>query len=256
MPYRRRLRRRGAPSQRFRKPSRYRSTTKRTRRPTRRSSGLPRSLNSTPFPATMYKALTYNSPPFSINTAVSGVCSNYVFRGNSLYDPDQTGTGGQPKFFDTFCGPADGTGNAPYGAYTVMASKITIDIYPDPTITSANNLFRVYCIPLRGGTASSNNPTNWVDVSERPYIRYKDFGSTGAQNKGRLKSYAKTKSLFSGMSVLDNDFQAGYASNPTNVWRWCIGIINMQNSGLPYAILSVKITYYCQFSNLNQVLSS
>lgn len=205
---------------------------------------------------TMYKALTYNTQPFVITTATAGFCVNYQFRGNSMFDPDLTGTGSQPKYFDTFLGAPDGTTNAPYGAYAILASKITIDVFPDPTLTSANNVFRVYVIPLRGGATTTNIPVNWTDVAERPYIRYKDFGNTGANNKGRLKSYCKTKSLFSGMTIQDNDFVAAYNANPTNVWRWCVGIINTQPAGLPSCILSVKITYYAQFSNLNQVLTS
>ena len=50
----------------------------------------------------------------------------YEYRGNSCQDPDLTGIGAQPRYFDTFCGPQDSS--APYGNYNVLASKIIVDI--------------------------------------------------------------------------------------------------------------------------------
>lgn len=49
-------------------------------------------------------------------TCTSGVQSQYVYRLNSIFDPDLTGTGHQPMFRDQF--------NTVYNQYAVISSKI------------------------------------------------------------------------------------------------------------------------------------
>lgn len=50
----------------------------------------------------------------------TGVMANYVFSCNGMYDPDITGTGGQPLYFDQM--------TAIYNHYTVIGSKVTIKV--------------------------------------------------------------------------------------------------------------------------------
>ena len=58
----------------------------------------------------------------------AGVPYTYLYSINSLYDPNVTGTGNQPRFFDTICG-ANNT-SAPYQQYRVYASKIEVTFIP------------------------------------------------------------------------------------------------------------------------------
>ena len=50
-------------------------------------------------------------------TCTAGALQQYTFAMNGLYDPNLTGTGSQPRYFDTLCGA--NTTAAPYRAYVV-----------------------------------------------------------------------------------------------------------------------------------------
>lgn len=50
------------------------------------------------FPDSMVTTLSYAD---QVSFTVASPYSSYVFRGNSLYDPDYTSTGHQPRYFDT-----------------------------------------------------------------------------------------------------------------------------------------------------------
>lgn len=88
------------------------------------------------FPAGQIVKLHYNHVNSLTSTGVSGTfMPEYVYRLNSAYDPNLTGTGGQPYFFDTLFG-ANGT-SAPYRQYRVLSTKIDIQWYNDNTSSGA-----------------------------------------------------------------------------------------------------------------------
>ncbi len=77
-------------------------------------------LTKTPlFPASVMRRLTYHAEELSF-TSTSGVPGGYVFSANGMFDPDITGTGHQPLGFDQMM--------LMYEQYTVISSKITVDI--------------------------------------------------------------------------------------------------------------------------------
>jgi len=81
------------------------------------------------FPGTGYPdqlrcVLKYNQ---SYNTSGSVSPASQVFRANSLFDPDLTGTGHQPNSFDQIA--------AIYGTYCVTASRATVQIVNQQSAT-------------------------------------------------------------------------------------------------------------------------
>lgn len=61
------------------------------------------------------------------NVSSTGVTAVQRFRTNGMYDPDQTGTGHQPMFFDQLA--------ALYNHYVVIGSKITVKCVPSTSTT-------------------------------------------------------------------------------------------------------------------------
>lgn len=57
----------------------------------------------------------------TITNSVVGICNAHTFRANSIYDPDFTGTGHQPRGTDQFLGSG-----ALYEHFTVVGSKIRV----------------------------------------------------------------------------------------------------------------------------------
>jgi hypothetical protein len=83
---------------------------------------LPRFINLDPFPVTMRRKFAYTQV-FFLTGGTSGLTGTaQVFRMNSLYDPDLTGTGHQPYGFDQLVSSA-----GPYLRYKVtgLTAKIT-----------------------------------------------------------------------------------------------------------------------------------
>jgi len=210
---------------------------------------------SSPFPSTLYKVLTYSDDIYPLSVTVAGNPAILDYRGNSMFDPDETGIGSQPKYFDTYCGATAGT--SPYGRYNVMASKIVLDIMPDPTLTSAQNLMEVAITPLRG-PAGTNAFQDITDMSERPYVKTRIIGNSNSSAFTRMSYFCKTKQLFTGQNANDRDFSADYSANPASAfsWRWHIGLVNIQTGGLPGAYIRARIKYYVQFSSLNEIATS
>jgi len=68
------------------------------------------------FPKSLRTRLRYNE---SVNlTSTVGALAKYIFSMNGCYDPNTTGTGHQPLYFDQF--------SAVYNHYTVISSKATL----------------------------------------------------------------------------------------------------------------------------------
>ena len=67
---------------------------------------------------------------YTLTSASNGIAKQYM-RMNSLFDPDQTGTGHQPYYFDQFA--------ALYNRYTVLGSKLTAEfsLLPSDCYSSA-----------------------------------------------------------------------------------------------------------------------
>lgn len=84
--------------------------------------------------------------------AGTGTYSQNLFRCNSLFDPDYTGVGHQPKGFDEWAGV--------YNHYTVMKSTITAKAV---TQTTSHTLPGIAGILL---TSSSAGVTPFADVED------------------------------------------------------------------------------------------
>lgn len=98
------------------KPRGYRSGRRRNR--------YSRMINS-PFAIRTFRTLRY-CQQISINPA-SGTAGYYTFRANSLYDPDYTGTGHQPLYFDQLM--------SIYNHYQVFGAKITFKVFNSTNTT-------------------------------------------------------------------------------------------------------------------------
>ena len=241
-----------------RSTTRRRSTARRTSYKTKRRSysrigRVPRGPASVPFPPVSYKCLTYADDTYRLVQSLTDIAAMYEYRGNSCFDPDLTGVGAQPRYFDTFCGAQDTS--APYGNYNVMASKIIVDIYQDPAASS--QLGTVYVQPVRGTTVGVGNANEMIGIMELPNIRRKEVGLNTSWKPLRLKSYMKTSAIFGDTNATSAaDFQANYATNPALGWKWVVGAVNIIPGGLFSCYVKVTLKLYVQFSLLNRVVKS
>lgn len=199
-----------------------------------------------PFPPNLWTTFTYTET-IKLQQAVAGVPQAYGFRANSLYDPNLSGTGHQPRYMDTLCGPDGGT--APYRNYRVHASKISIKIWQD---NSVNALVTV--IPQRAATA---NPTSLDEMRERPYGRHRAITQISGWKPYTLNNFCKIKNHLGHKDLMDVDSTAAsYNANPTEGVTWLINTCAVDPLTTSSVVLQVTVTYFAQLYTLADVADS
>lgn len=203
-----------------------------------------------PFPPRFFTALTY-SHKFTLGQLVGGVPAVQTFRANSLFDPDQTGIGHQPRYFDSLCGP-DGS-SAPYHNYRVHAAKIKLIIWSiSETATSAAGLIAI--IP-RQDTASTVD--SFDEMSERAYSKTKPIATYYNRAIVKMSHFVKNKVLLGHKDLQDVDECAGtYAANPSEQVLIDVVICAADNATTLGAYFTAQITYFTEFYGLTDVADS
>lgn len=170
-------------------------------------------------------------------TSTAGVQSSQVFRGNSLFDPNQTGTGQQPLGFDEWCNF--------YANYRVKGAKINVQYVSPSSTTSATQTWDVALYPALVTTIADQ-----ASAKVQPLVKYR-MGNLGS-NTIRLSSYVSTSKMFgTNKKAIDinDDYGALINTNPVNVWffNMCCQPCDQSTSGSIVAY--VTITYYAEFYN-------
>lgn len=184
----------------------------------------------------------------------TGVGSN-VYRMNSCFDPDLTGVGHQPMYFDQFCGPI---GTAPYSRYRVTASKITVRfMQQSPPANSGTT--PVNYGPVMVGLAATNASglygTTASALCEASNSQWTWLGDKGAGNNIKTLSATYIPSRDLGMNDGDDTLGALYNANPTEVFHCTPWKIDTAGLGATVTV-SVEIIYNVEFFDRNEVAQS
>jgi hypothetical protein len=181
----------------------------------------------------------------------SGVPTIHHFRANSVYDPDLTGTGHQPRGFDEHA--------ALYDHYTVIGSKIRATFESDVDNRSTAGQ---YCFLMLQDTAGT--PTNLVDILEegdRNKIGYRPLNSVTGKSVSLTKKFSPYK-LF-GIpkkdSLISNaDLTPQVGSNPPEDAIFTVGVISNRTTSTdpPKLVCRVEIEYIVLFSEKRPMPSS
>lgn len=136
--------------------------------------------------------------------------TSQIYRLNSIYDPDFTGTGLQPAFHDDL--------QLIYRRYYVVGCKVnfkfTLDKVTDPTVTPV-------LLTMHAGRsdASFGSVTNPMDRAMCPHtwqhvLRSADAGAASASIYSWSK-YFKIKDLYAGEPDPTDELGASFGANPT-----------------------------------------
>ena len=133
----------------------------------------------------------------TLNSAVQAV---HVFSGNSIFDPDRTGLGGQPLGHDQWANF--------YEKYSVGASKIKIQALNKSTIASTGNVL-INLTPV-----DDNVSRAYDEWSAYPYNKNKFIAPVSAgQNGIYMNNYMSTRKI-NANNIDDDVYQASFGSNP------------------------------------------
>lgn len=150
--------------------------------------------------------LRYTAQVAITNTV--GVPNSYVFRGNSVFDPDYTGIGSQPNGFDQW--------KTMYQRYRVLGSKCIVR--PVSTSTTLLPIDTVLC-PVQDGIAVN------VSLENLKCNKYAIENVLSQNLRTTLSATMSTScllGLFKDAVETERDYASDITTNPTKVWFWQI----------------------------------
>lgn len=154
-----------------------------------------------------------------------------VFRGNSIFDPDQTGIGTQPMGRDQWANF--------YNSYRVYASKI---IFSCDTEDGSDGII-FGCVP-------TNDPSplgSTRNAMELIYSRHKNLGISAGVNAKTVQNYMETSKM-KGVKAINYTtvYTANMSANPVAEWFWHVYVGSSDGVSFPNVNYTVKIIYYVE----------
>lgn len=190
-----------------------------------------------PFPQRRYVKLRYVQE-YTLDPS-SGTPVYQVFVCNGLYDPDATGTGHQPMFFDQL--------TAIYNHYEVYGSKITAKFLPNGSSSAYVGIY------MDDNATSSSVLTTLIE--QGPTVNHKVLLSTSSRPVVVKKTWSQRK-VFGASARGTYNLIGTSASNPPEksyFMTWAAGV----NSGDPAAItVLVTMDFFCVFTEVQTITSS
>lgn len=156
-------------------------------------------LNKTGFPKELTIRHRYVSPLSLVSAA--GALTTASFSCNGMYDPDVSGTGSQPLYFDQVA--------SIYNHYTVTNSKITVEICPRVGVMSSYGLAGVFVNDDATVTPASSD--RLAEQSTASYTMLTGFN----QDPIKLRRSWSAKQNFGGNPLADPNLQGTASANPT-----------------------------------------
>jgi len=195
------------------------------------------SFGKQPIPKQLYSRLKYaEQVTFTLNTSGLG---SYIFSANGLYDPNITGTGHQPMYFDQLM--------TLYNHYTVTGSKIKVTPLNSAALPTIWSLFKdddaaiLTTIPATAvERPDSVTTTEYLTVQPgRPMWQTFDARAT-----------------FGGDPLATDSLQGNVGANPTEQTYFAIYCNGGINAALQGVDALVEIWYDVNFDELTSIASS
>lgn len=196
----------------------------------KRRSAIPRSIGP---PKQMFAKLRWTYP-YAVNIAASSY-ANREFRLNSLHDPDLTGTGDQPYYYDQYM--------AMFSRYRVYGVKMNVLI---GCTMSASNVF----YPLLNINSFADQTPAWNTNGQFSAKRSIRRFLVPGQAPVKLSAYYDLRSI-AGVSKTEYNsaevFQALLGANPSRPITLAINLANQDGSATIAYAFNLQLTFYCKF---------
>lgn len=172
-----------------------------------------------------------------------------VYRGNSIFDPDQTGTGARPYGTAQY--------QALYNNYVVYGSSIEVVVVPTTNNVDTGALQTI----VFPGTTSSWGQTTLDQLREIPYAHSNEQSIYGGAYK--VKHYFDTGKVFGltrkEITYRESEYGALFTASPSTQWYWNIYLapLSQDVASAWTGTIQTKIIYYCRLRNrVNQAPST
>lgn len=173
-------------------------------------------------------------------TSTSGVMANYLWACNGLFDPNTSGVGHQPMYFDQM--------KVLYDHYCVIGSKIKLTVMPNFEVTSPI-AFGVF-INDDGTTTGTNFQT--LDEQNTGKIKYLTFNNSDPQV---ITATWSAKKYFGGSGVLSNNSLQGDSNNnpdELSYFNFFLQNVDMTNTSSAYVVAEIEyITIWKEIKDID-----
>lgn len=187
------------------------------------------SNNGSPIPS-IWRA-TFRWPIYNELSAAAGLTASYGFRLNGMYDPDFTGIGNQPTYFDQFA--------ALYTKYRVTSATVHLEMYN----TSASPVG----YSIIATTRNSAMP-NLISDATAMNSTYGCLGPNGSGKSGikftKTYNIAKVWGVPPFVVKSEDDFASINTGNPNNVVYLWIGTRAVNGAAFSVGY-TMEIKYHC-----------
>lgn len=195
---------------------------------------------------TYYEDITLNPAPRALG---AGGTNKWTFRANSAYDPNATGTGHQPMFFDNYA--------SIYERYKVSFSKIQVTVVNHFVNTATANSTGVvttqpnysYKMVLVRDLDDTDQPTNVETIIEQNAYNTK-WRFISPQINGRLPKISMKCAPHkqSQLEYNDDTLTSATNANPSRQVYYNLYLTSADGVTDPPSVsLSVKLNYYVKF---------
>lgn len=170
----------------------------------------------------------------------AGFTYSYLFNMNSVFDPNRTGTGHQPMYYDQLA--------TLYNRYRVRAFAYTV------VVSNVNTPITCTIVPVNG----TSTPASATDASENPLAVQKIVNTmtSGGGSIQTFKGYVRLSTLLGEMITDDRD-QAVVGSSPSNGVVLSIQLDTLDGStNITSLNIYVKFKYYTEWFDRNTVVGS
>lgn len=179
---------------------------------------------------TMVKLKYCDKYNFSPN---AGSITSQQFMLNSVYDPDYTGTGHQPMYYDNYA--------ALYQKYRVHAYKIKISCIGITTGVPT-------VVTWKTNDSATVPSTSFSEMVEANRSKYCILSGFEGQNRGFIRQYQKIANIM-GLKKLgqERDYTASVGSNPSEAVYGTILVQPMNAASTCQVQVIVELTQYVEF---------
>lgn len=187
-------------------------------------------------------------------SSITGSMLTNVFRANSLFDPDVSGVGTQPYYFDEYLGS-----DRIYQRYRVTACSIKVTVQPNSTSTVGVQNLRFGVYPTaNSGTLSG---TALETALQQAYCKHKWGAFVQSPSKDSTIIHYMTTDKIKGVrkaSVLnDHDYTAFFSASPISPWYWHVFFFPEDRTSSCTANFAVELCYYAEmFERASPVASA
>lgn len=229
---------------------RIRKAKRGARGPYRAKLGKSMGMMSIPFPRKTFTTLTYTDNR-QLSQGAAGTVANYQYCINDIFDPNFTGAGGQPKYYDTLLGATGGY--APYRLFKVHAAKIKATFYAYTGSTVSDVMAYV---GVQSSSSTSEAPQDMEDILTQEYISHRAQGQSQNSHPISISKFCKVKRLFGFRDIDDVNFQGSNSASPSTRALFNVGFLSVDSTAVGIMNVVVQIKYFVELTGLNQVADS